>query len=144
MVDAPASGNGSGEVDVVDAPSTDDDEVDVVALDEESDLDDEPSAMVAVAGIAIVDDDLDEVDDEEYELPEIVPATPDIGDDEVAEADDDADEVVAREGDLDEEVSDDILEELRRADIDGPIVEFAPQDDTTSARRGRIELSWWH
>ncbi len=77
-----------------------------------------------------------------YELPEIVPATDD-------DDDDDAGQVarhgvlaapvglaapVARTGDLDE-VSDDILEELRRADIDGPIVEFAPQDDTTSARR---------
>ena len=32
------------------------------------------------------------------------------------------------------EASDDILEELRRADIDGPVVEAAPQDDTTSGR----------
>ena len=31
--------------------------------------------------------------------------------------------------------SDDILEELRRADVDGPIVDSAPQDDTMSARR---------
>jgi hypothetical protein len=29
----------------------------------------------------------------------------------------------------------DVLEELRRANIDGPTVEFAPQDDTTSAAR---------
>jgi hypothetical protein len=33
------------------------------------------------------------------------------------------------------EVSDDILEELRRADIDGPVVDAAPQDDGTSGRR---------
>jgi Transmembrane domain of unknown function (DUF3566) len=32
-------------------------------------------------------------------------------------------------------VSGDVLEELRRADIDGPIVPFARQDDTSSARR---------
>ena len=35
----------------------------------------------------------------------------------------------------DDDVSDRILEELRRADIDGPVVAFAPQDDTTTARR---------
>jgi hypothetical protein len=33
------------------------------------------------------------------------------------------------------EVSDDVLEELRRADIDGPTVELAPQDDTSSGIR---------
>jgi hypothetical protein len=32
-------------------------------------------------------------------------------------------------------VSGDVLEELRRADIDGPMVEMAPQDDTSSAIR---------
>ena len=35
----------------------------------------------------------------------------------------------------DDDVSDRILEELRRADIDGPVVAFAPQDETTAARR---------
>jgi len=51
--------------------------------------------------------------------------------------------VIAREqpaGDPDSDVDDDdvsdrILEELRRAEIDGPVVAFAPQDDTTAARR---------
>ena len=33
------------------------------------------------------------------------------------------------------EPSEDVLEELRRADVDGPTVTMAPQDDTTSARR---------
>ena len=33
------------------------------------------------------------------------------------------------------DVSTGIIEELRRADIDGPIVDHAPQDDTTSTRR---------
>jgi hypothetical protein len=32
-------------------------------------------------------------------------------------------------------VSDDLLEELRRADIDGPTVELLPQDDTTATHR---------
>ncbi len=33
------------------------------------------------------------------------------------------------------EPSEDVLEELRRADVDGPTVKMAPHDDTTSARR---------
>ena len=33
------------------------------------------------------------------------------------------------------EPSEDVLEELRRADVDGPTVIMAPQDDTTAARR---------
>lgn len=33
------------------------------------------------------------------------------------------------------EVPTGVLEELRRADIDGPVVDHAPQDDTTSSRR---------
>jgi hypothetical protein len=44
------------------------------------------------------------------------------------------DPLIAREADA-PEVSDDVLDELRRADIDGPIVDFAPQDDTSSAIR---------
>ena len=80
-----------------------------------------------------VDEDLDESDNGDYELPEIVMAT---------EQDPDVDTSSERESpsarqndDEDPELSDDALEELRRADIDGPIVEMAPQDDTTSARR---------
>lgn len=74
-------------------------------------------------------------DDAFFVLPEIIAA-----DDEVAVADLAAEktsrfgvgmtEVVAREG-----VDDDILEELRRAEIDGPVVEVAPHDDTSAARR---------
>ncbi|WP_420452038.1 DUF3566 domain-containing protein [Ilumatobacter sp.] len=47
------------------------------------------------------------------------------------------DEVVGRDDRTDDEdpVPDEILEELRRADIDGPVVAHAPQDETTSARR---------
>ena len=77
------------------------------------------------------EEELAESDDEDYGLPEIVMATesdPDV-DAEVESTD-------ARRTDEDDpEVSDDLLEELRRADIDGPIVALAPQDDTTSARR---------
>ena len=67
-------------------------------------------------------------------LPTIVQAIPD--DDELAArvspvGDPDLDEVDVD----DDDVSDQILEELRRADIDGPVVAFAPQDDTTAARR---------
>ena len=79
-----------------------------------------------------VEVDVDDEYDDEYELPEIIPATPDpearttIGDPELDPDQDDLD---------DEDVSDDILEELRRADIDGPVVPHAPQDDTTAAVR---------
>ncbi len=44
------------------------------------------------------------------------------------------DPLIAREAD-DPEVSDDVLEELRRAEIDGPTVALAPQDDTSSSIR---------
>jgi len=97
------------------------------------------------------DDDLDEVVDpsaeaaDGYEMPEIVPATPDdeLIDDAVAAVDpvapDPADSFVEPRTDdeelADDEVAEEILEELRRADIDGPQVEMAPQDETTAARR---------
>ena len=93
---------------------------------------DESDSSVAADG---TEEELDEAVDEDYELPEIVMAT---------ESDPDADpgadaEVEStdarRTDDDDPEVSDDLLDELRRADIDGPIVALAPQDDTTSARR---------
>jgi hypothetical protein len=81
-------------------------------------------------------------DDEPYELPEIILATED---DEPGDPELDAELVttpvaldpgVLDPGPLDPgEVSDDVLEELRRADIDGPTVELAPQDDTSSGIR---------
>ncbi len=71
--------------------------------------------------------------------------THDVDDDGSADVDDDDNEsevaVEARESDVDDDddvegdVSDDILEELRQADIDGPVVPMAPQDDSTSVRR---------
>jgi hypothetical protein len=82
------------------------------------------AVVVAPGADDEADAELDDGEKEPYEIPEIVPATPEPG--EAREADDD---------DEAEEASDDILEELRRADIDGPIVEMAPQDDTTSRRR---------
>ncbi len=98
----------------VDAEVDADDELDDVAETDES-VDDES-----------VDDELD---DEPFELPEIVMATED--DD---ESDDDAGGTDAREV-SEPEISDDVLDELRRAEIDGPTVAFAPQDDTSSAIR---------
>jgi len=83
----------------------------------------------------------DDADVEEFELPEIVMATeePDVSPG--------ADPLIARrlpgrpnvepddDTELVPEVSDDVLEELRRADIDGPVVAPAPQDDTSSGVR---------
>ncbi|MGK0275058.1 MAG: hypothetical protein ACI9N0_001439 [Ilumatobacter sp.] len=77
------------------------------------------------------DDDSDE-DDQTFDVPTIVFATEGADDGEAAGSDD----AVAKDAPTDDrEVSDDILEELRRADIDGPVVDAAPQDDSTSGRR---------
>jgi hypothetical protein len=67
-------------------------------------------------------------DDGSYELPVIVMAT-EVDDDQDAEGS------VALDPGTEPDVSDDVLEELRRADIDGPTVEYAPQDDTSAAIR---------
>jgi hypothetical protein len=56
------------------------------------------------------------------------------GEFDVVEARSGDDPLIAREG-VTPEVSDDVLDELRRADIDGPTVKMAPQDDTSSAIR---------
>jgi hypothetical protein len=117
-------------------------------LDGDPDLDtraDTDADMVDLVDEVLDVDEVDEVElideepaaDEFYELPEIILATEDDDD----EFDDDefenaaggsTDTVTAREG---ADVSDDVLEELRRADIDGPTVALAPQDDTSSAIR---------
>lgn len=76
--------------------------------------------------VELDDDDLDETT---FELPEIVMATE--GDDDVV-ADD---ESTALDPGREPDVSDDVLDELRRADIDGPMVALAPQDDTSSGVR---------
>jgi hypothetical protein len=82
----------------------------------------------------------DDVDDS-YELPEIIMATEDDDDQDgeavvVGAEASVSDPPIARESD-DPEVSDDVLEELRRAEIDGPTVALAPQDDSSSIRRPR-------
>jgi hypothetical protein len=75
---------------------------------------------------------LDDAEAEAYELPEIILATEDDDDD----LDDAVDQPTeALDPGTEPDVSDDVLEELRRADIDGPTVEYAPQDDTSSAIR---------
>ncbi|HUS41269.1 MAG TPA: DUF3566 domain-containing protein [Ilumatobacteraceae bacterium] len=115
-----------------------DDDLDDALLDDEaSDSDVDDVADDEVDEIVEIDEsDADEHDDDEsYELPEIVIAT-----DEDHEDDGDADVVaaidplIARDA-PEPDVSDDVLEELRQADIDGPTVALAPQDDTSSAIR---------
>jgi hypothetical protein len=122
------------------------------ALDDEFD-DDGPDALDdgAVEGDRDDDDSVDELVeepagepdddvDDSYELPEIIMATEDDDDDLDDEPDAAGaeaavvDPLIARETD-DPEVSDDVLEELRRAEIDGPTVALAPQDDTSSSIR---------
>ena len=113
--------------------TVDDDLDDTVADDVDVDVDDVDDEVDEVDLDDVLDDELEDDDVEEiYELPDIVIATDEAPDDDepaarTAPVDD-------RDGDLDD-VSTDVLEELRRADIDGPIVEMAPQDDTSSAIR---------
>lgn len=75
-----------------------------------------------------------QVDDSgEFVLPEIVLATPDPESRELLA---DPTPLPRPTGDrVGEDVSEGIIEELRRADIDGPVVPHAPQDDTTAAVR---------
>lgn len=127
-------------------------ELDDVLLDDdtesaidEADLDDEDADVTEAEDDGDAVDDLDQTHDvaddetvaqdggdEPYDLPPIVMAT------EATEADepesDGDDQLAARTG-VSPEVSDDVLEELRRSEIDGPSVEMAPQDDTSSAIR---------
>jgi hypothetical protein len=108
----------------------DDDAVEVDRADDDSvdELVEEPAGEP--------DDDVDD----SYELPEIIMATEDDDDDEDDEPDAAGvegavvDPLIARET-VDPDVSDDVLEELRRAEIDGPTVALAPQDDTSSSIR---------
>lgn len=163
------------ELEATDDPDLDDDDPtdahDTEALDSDDELDDDDLDDDADAELQSdddgADDDLDDgtarhgiraataaTDDEvssEFELPEIVPATPDATPDDIVDPAAELDTAEARDlvpagdpvvdddpdGDelVDDDVSDDILEELRRADIDGPVVDLAPQDDTATARR---------
>lgn len=113
----------------------DDDAVEVGPVEEALD-----EALVAEQLVESDDDD-DDVDDA-YELPDIIMATED--DDVADDSDHDPDEagaevsvidpLTAREVD-DPAESGDVLEELRRAEIDGPTVALAPQDDSSSSIR---------
>ncbi len=99
------------------------------------DVDVAVAVAVAVDDVTESDDDLDQP----YALPEILMATEDDGEDgdDLEDGQDAAaavDPLIAREA-PEPDVSDDVLDELRRADIDGPTVAFAPQDDTSSAIR---------
>jgi hypothetical protein len=124
-----------------DAPGTDDrdDDHDAVATDDhEGVADDVPERESPIEGI--VDADIDSSDPMFDVLPAIILATPDGPPENGATADrvvephvapDVADEV----DDDEAVVSDRILEELRYAEIAGPVVSPAQQDDTTAARR---------
>ncbi len=99
------------------------------------------------------DEELFEQNDAPYELPDIVMATDDPDDVSDQVSDDLSTEVVVGVDPLlvsqvttdedhvaldtgpEPEVSDDVLDELRRADIDGPTVALEPQDDTLSGIR---------
>lgn len=142
------------EEDVAEEDSAEEDSAEAHVAEE--DIDDAGEADADLVDEDLVDavSDADETDDpsadqdveEPYELPEIIMAT-----EKADEAEPGADEPPARvlpgeplldgapaslQPGLDEpDVSDDVLEELRRADIDGPTVEMEPQDDTSSGIR---------
>lgn len=123
-----------------------DDDGHLETVERDAAADDDPAADADVHAGGAADRDADggaeasvDVDgaDEDAGMPEIVPATPDAADAPAADARDaDTDVEAFVEEPLEpDEVAEEILEELRRADIDGPQVEMAPQDDTTAARR---------
>ena len=129
-----------------------DEAVDVGADDGYDDVD-----VDEVVDIDADDDELsdveveEDVDDEPYELPEIVIATEEPDDADTVSGDpllarrppgEHVDDAIDDRAPVDLDpgldrpaVSDDLLDELRRADIDGPTVAFAPQDDTSSGLR---------
>jgi hypothetical protein len=134
-------------------------DVSIDALDDEFDTRDDATDAATNGDERHHDDQLHEqqvreFDDDEFELPEIVMATEDDDLDDIDEADGHAAVASARTGQLPigdpllqrtEElrvseparVPDDVLDELRRADIDGPVVPTAPQDDSSTIRRPR-------
>ena len=121
------------EIDALDDDLDDDFDSDVVEVGRAED-DSVGDAQVAEPPV-----ESDDGVDDSYELPEIVMATEDDDDEDdepdVAGAESPViDPLIAREAG-DPEVSDDVLEELRRAEIDGPTVALAPLDDTSSSIR---------
>jgi hypothetical protein len=141
----PSDTDPSDDTDISDELVADDeDSSDVLAAENDSD-------ESAEAAELFVEDEYDDDyvdDDHTFEVPKIVAATTtldtdadtdtdtDKTDDADAGVDDSAELAEAKDGDSDAPgVSPNIIEELRRADIDGPVVDAAPQDDTTSGRR---------
>jgi len=126
--------------DLVDEFEAVDDDVerdDHAGLFRESDEELPDDAVLEVVADELVADEL--VDGEPVaadELPEIVSATEEHDDEELAVIDgrSGADPLIARQTET-PDVSNDVLDELRRADIDGPTVQMVPQDDTSSAIR---------
>jgi hypothetical protein len=134
-------------VEIVDSGDVADDDLDVdgdVLVDDAAaadgvDLSDVGEAFGRSLGDLFEDDEFsdDDFDDDgrTFDIPKIVLA--DESDDGSADESTDADAKGTPTTDEPEspDVSDDILEELRRADIDGPVVDLAPQDDETGGRR---------
>ena len=147
----------TAEIDVIDALDTDvdvanddhdvanddDDEHDLAARTDVADTDAaDPDTDAASTGATEATGTLDVTHDDmssegregdPYVMPDIVPATPET--EAYTTVDDPAQGRDADEGADSDDVSDDILDELRQADIDGPVVAYAPQDDTTTAVR---------
>jgi hypothetical protein len=104
-------------------------EVQVVdRADEDLDLDDGTDTSAEVA--------------HDVNLPDVVPVVPahahidtSGGGSRPAARVDTTDPDTATDPEADDGVSDDIIEELRRAEIDGPVVAFAPQDESAALRR---------
>jgi hypothetical protein len=128
--------------DDADDDDADDDAADDDAADDAQAREDSAEPLDLSLGDLFEDDDFsdDDFDDDgqTFDIPKIVLATE--VDEEVDEEVDDstgADAKVAPTTDdpSSPDVSDNILEELRRADIDGPVVDLAPQDDETDGRR---------
>jgi hypothetical protein len=129
-------------------------DVSIDALDDEFDTRDDATDATSNGDDHLPDEQVqhDEFDDDEFELPEIVMATDDDDLDDLDQADGHVasartgqlpigDPLLQRTAELrvsePADVPDDVLEELRRADIDGPVVPTAPQDDSSTIRRPR-------
>jgi hypothetical protein len=111
---------------------------DAMLLDEDDapvdiDVDDVDAVDVDAVDVDVdaLDDGVAELDGGDYELPVIIMATEEDDDESDAAVDGRS---IAREREA-PDVSGDVLEELRRAEIDGPVVEMAPQDGASSAIR---------
>ncbi len=144
----------AGDTDLADAAEVEDDVEDLTENDVETDTGDH-DGDVSSGALFVEDEYVDDFidDDTTFDVPKMVAATviSDSETDSETETEIDVDSEI--EIDVDSEiekmpstdakesdgetpgVSPSILEELRRADIDGPVVDAAPQDDTSSGRR---------